>query len=91
MILVPTDDPIYFNTRRWFRNKLISFDPRVMGEIGDFDVYFRYKHWLAKQGAQIIKHPNRTLITDWLGVAPGYDKFEFQREQDATMFILRWS
>jgi len=26
-----------------------------------------------------------------LGVSPGYDRFGFANEQDATLFLLRWS
>lgn len=49
-----------------------------------------YREWLATQGAVIIRS-ERKLIRNILDVAPGFDKFGFEDEAAAAVFILRWS
>lgn len=84
MILLETND-LYFNTQVYFRNNL-------MDDLPNDDKVWReaYHIWLKSQGAVIVKS-NHNLVRNVLGVAPFNDKFGFENEQDATMFVLRWS
>ena len=84
MILLETND-LYFNTQVYFKNNL-------MGDLPNNDKVWRqtYHAWLKSQGAVIVKS-NHNLVCNVLGVAPFSDKFGFENEQDATMFVLRWS
>ena len=50
-----------------------------------------YRKWLAERGGQIIKGDPRPVIRNALDIAPGYDKFGFENEKDATIFVLKWS
>lgn len=52
----------------------------------------RYRKWLAEQGCVIVlTKSDYEVVRNSLGVAPGYDKFGFENEHDATIFVLRWS
>lgn len=50
----------------------------------------RFASWLAEQRC-ILVQPGAGYVTNGLGVAPGYTKFGFARQEDAATFILRWS
>lgn len=83
---VPTGD-IYYTVRLYFRREilpLLPHDDKVWRE--------EFHRWLESQGAR-IRHPihSRDLLFDALGVAPGYDLFEFSDERQASIFILKWS
>lgn len=84
MILIPCDE-IYYNTQVYFRKNCMDDLPN-----DDNSWAKAYREWLAKQGCEIITNKNN-LVTNSLGVAPFYDNFGFRIEEDATMFILRWS
>jgi hypothetical protein len=56
------------------------------------DWYHGYRSWLAEQGCEIVRlQTDKDLAVDVLGVAPGYDRFGFNSEKDAMLFILRWA
>ena len=85
MITLETND-LYYNTQVYFRKHYIDNlpnDDKVWGQ--------EYHKWLAAQGAIIVKNKQEVFLRNSLGVAPYYDKFGFENERDATMFILRWS
>lgn len=84
MILIDTND-LYYNTQVYFRKNLMDDLPN------DDKVWCEeYHKWLKSQGAKIV-FSKSDLIRNALGVAPGYDKFGFENEHDATLFVLRWS
>lgn len=75
---------LYYNTQVYFRKNLMDDLPN------DDKAWSKAYHaWLKSQGAVIVKS-DKCLIQTSLGVSPGYDKFGFENEQDATMFVLRW-
>ena len=76
---------IYYNTRLYFRDHIMDTLPN-----NQTDWYYGYRSWLAEQGCAIVKYAEKDLAVDALGVSPGYDRFGFENEQDATMFMLRW-
>lgn len=83
MILIPTND-LYYNTQVYFRKNCMDDLPN------DDKIWAKaYREWLAEQGATIVLAED--VVRNALGVAPYYDKFGFENEQDATMFVLRWS
>ena len=84
MILLETND-LYYNTQVYFRKNL-------MDDLPNDDKAWReaYHAWLKSQGAVIVKS-EEDLIRNVLDVAPFYDKFGFENESDATIFVLRWS
>jgi hypothetical protein len=53
----------------------------------------RFHAWLAEQGCVVVEHKPAFsgLIRNGLGVAPGYDRFGFERDQDRVLFALRWA
>lgn len=84
MILLETNE-LYHNSMDYFRNNIMTElpnDDRIWREV--------YHEWLQKQGAVIVKSEKGTLANA-VGVRPGFDKFGFEDECDATWFILRWS
>jgi hypothetical protein len=85
MIFLPTYE-LYYSTQVYFRKHFIDDLPN------DDKVWEQeYHKWLATQGATIVKTKKIGIIRNSLGVAPYYDEFGFENDQDATMFILRWS
>jgi len=84
MIYLETGD-LYYNTQVYFRKNL-------MDDLPNDDKAWKkaYHVWLKTQGAVII-NLNTPYIRNALGVAPGYDKFGFENESDATLFVLKWS
>lgn len=85
MTYLPTED-IYYNTQVYFRKNCWSNmpnDDRVWAE--------RYRKWLAEQGCVIVHYSETNLITNSLGIAPGFHYFAFEKSEDATLFKLRWS
>lgn len=85
MTYIETDE-LYYNTRLYFRRHIMDTLPN-----NQTDWYYGYRSWLAEQGCAIVKYAEKDLAVDALGVAPGYDRFVFENEQDALMFALRWS
>lgn len=87
MILLPTDQ-IYYNTRAWFAKNILKSLPN-----DDQSWYEVYRIWLASQGATIKKFQftDDQRVVDGLGVAPGYDQFEFAIDENAIIFLLKWS
>jgi hypothetical protein len=76
---------IYYNTQVWFARNVIpglSNDDKIWAQ--------EYKKWLLKQGA-VVEHYDLGVIRNSIGVAPGYDYLVFERDEDLTMFALRWS
>lgn len=88
MILLPTNK-MYYNTRTWFVNNVLTlYDVR-----NNLPFYKIYRDWLAEQGATLkeFKFSDNLRVVDTFGVAPMYDQFQFDCEEDATIFVLRWS
>ncbi len=84
MILIDTNE-LYYNTQVYFRKNLMDDLPN------DDKVWCEeYHKWLKSQGVVIV-NSSGDLIRNALGIAPGYDKFGFENEHDATIFVLRWS
>lgn len=86
MTYLETED-IYYNTQVYFRkHKWVNMPnhERVWAE--------RYREWLAEQGCVIV-HTESTIpvVRNSLGVAPGFDRFGFERQEDAVLFALRWT
>lgn len=73
-------------------NLQIYFRKNILPELPNDDRLWAdsFKLWLSEQGAAIDYHPGR-LLRNGLGIAPHYDRLVFEKEQDATFFILRWS
>lgn len=85
IVTIPTGE-IYYTARIYFRNKIL---PNLPNDDSIWREEFR--RWLASQGARIKPDDGRRLVTDILGVAPGYDFFEFEDERLASLFVLKWS
>jgi hypothetical protein len=84
MIFLDTN-PLHYNTRFYFKENIMPNLPN------NFDAWYEgYRSWLAEQGCEIIKHEPKSL-GDALGVSTGYDWFGFVNDQDATLFLLKWS
>ena len=80
-------DRFHWVTRKYFRDVVLETLPN-----NETDWYNGYRSWLAEQGCEIVRaDTGRDFVVDILGVAPGYDKFAFANERDATLFLLRWS
>jgi hypothetical protein len=77
---------IYYNTQIFFAKNILPSLPNDDGAWAK-----EYRVWLKEQGAIIVTDEVHTFIRTALGVAPGYDFFEFEKDSDATMFVLRWS
>jgi hypothetical protein len=84
MIYLETGN-LYFNTQVYFRKTFID-------DLPNCDNVWKetYYAWLETQGASVIKSGNDVIRTA-LGVAPGYDRFGFKDDHDATIFALRWA
>lgn len=79
------DPAIMYNLQVYFRENILpqlDNDDRVWTT--------NFKLWLLEQGAAIEHHPGR-LLRNSLGIAPHYDALAFENEQDATVFVLRWT
>ena len=80
-------DQLHFTARKYFRDHILDSLPN-----NETDWYNGYRSWLAEQGCEIVKpNADRDFVVDILGVAPGYDRFAFANERDATLFLLRWA
>jgi hypothetical protein len=90
MTRLPTDHSVYYNSRRVFldQNRIAWFAPA--GKIR-VDMGPKFRDWLQAQGCEISRPSVDGLVTDSLGVAPGYQWLEFEDDALATMFMLRWS
>ena len=77
---------IYYNTAIFFAKNILPSLPN-----DDRAWAKEYSEWLKEQGACIFADEVHPFIRTALGVAPGYDFFEFEKDSDATMFVLRWS
>jgi hypothetical protein len=77
---------IYYNTQIFFAKNILPSLPN-----DDCAWAKEYRVWLKEQGAIIVTDEFETLLRTTLGVAPGYDFFEFEKDSDATIFVLRWS
>ena len=84
MIYLDTN-PLHYITRRYFKENIMPNLPH-----DETAWYNGYRSWLTEQGCEIDK-PYSDLLCDALGVSPGYDRFKFVNDQDATLFLLRWS
>jgi hypothetical protein len=79
-------DDIYYKTQIFFARNIVPSLPN------DDRAWAKgYSEWLKEQGAIIVTDEFETLLRTTLGVAPGYDFFEFENDSDATMFVLRWA
>lgn len=79
---------VIYNVQVWFRENFIDDLPN------DSDIWSReFRKWLADQGCEIDNEVSQAtrMIRNSLGLAPGYDRFKFNRNEDAVIFVLRWS
>lgn len=87
---ISTDHVVYRNARNyWLRN---LGDP-IIDIYGSTTTRRRalFEVWLEEQGCKIKEHDHDTmLVTDSLGVVPGWDVLYFEKDSDATWFLLRW-
>lgn len=79
---------VIYNVQVWFRNNRMDDLPN------NSTIWSReFSKWLADQGGEI--DINEELPRNWrnecLGLSPGYDRLKFERNEDATAFLLRWS
>jgi hypothetical protein len=83
---------IYLETGALYYNTQVYFRKNLMDDLPNDDKAWQksYHAWLETQGAVII-NLNTPYIRNALGVAPGYDKFGFENESDATLFVLKWA
>lgn len=85
MILLAMNE-VYYNTQVYFRRHHMDNLPN------DDKIWAaEYRNWLKSQGAVIVEPTMLNLTRNGLGVAPHFDKFGFERQEDATVFALRWS
>jgi len=79
---------LYYNVRIHYRNEMED-DIRFK-----VDARLLFHRWLKEQGCRTLipsKYNSEQLLVDTLGIALGYTVFEFEREEDATVFVLRHS
>jgi hypothetical protein len=83
---------IYLETGDLYYNTQVYFKKNLMADLPNDDKAWQksYHAWLETQGAVIV-NSSFDLIRNALGVAPGYDKFGFENESDATLFVLKWA
>lgn len=84
MVYLSTD-PLYFNLRRYFVRHYHDYPPTNW-----YKLKLEFQSWIESQGA-IIVHSEKGVIRNSLGLAPGFDLFGFEREEDAIIFALKWS
>lgn len=81
MVRLPTDR-LYYNSANYF------FEHHTDGVL-DYELVSAFDQWLQSQNTFIVKS-NPNLIRNDLGIAPGFDEFGFDNEEDAIIFKLRW-
>jgi hypothetical protein len=82
---IPCSTDIYYNTQIWFARNILPGLPN------DNNAWARaYSKWMLGQGA-VVERSDRDVIRNGIGIAPGYDYLVFDRDEDLTMFALRWS
>jgi hypothetical protein len=85
---LPTDHA-YYQARNAFLN---LYWTKSIGKPSYTPLVEEFSAWLAQQGAVITKHDDKQyLVTDSVGVSPGYDTLSFSDPAQATWFALRWS
>jgi len=79
------DTSIVYNLQVWFRQNRID-------DLANNESVWRveFETWLWQQGCEIERSNDRVLRNS-LGLAPGYDRLKFCRDEDAVWFKLRWS
>jgi hypothetical protein len=81
---------IYYNTQIFFAKNILPSLPNDDGAWAK-----EYRVWLKEQGAIIVtaefESPLKKIYRNALGVLPGHDFFEFEKDSDATIFVLRWT
>jgi len=93
MTRLPTDHSVYYNSRRVFLDQTRTAWFAPAGKIR-VDMGPKFRDWLQAQGCEISGLPFGTaqgLVTDRVGVAPGYQWLEFEDDALATMFQLKWA
>lgn len=83
MIEIPMNIDLYTNTQVYFAKNILPELPN-----DNFAWQLGYRNWLLDQGCELV--PHMWVCKNTLGVSPGFDKFRFHNEQDATSFVLRW-
>lgn len=76
---------VIYNIQVWFRQN-------CMDDLPNDDVIWarEFRRWLAGQGGEIVLN-EKAYLRNSLEIAPGYDRLKFERDEDATAFLLRWS
>jgi hypothetical protein len=78
------DVEVVYNLQVWFRkNSIDSLPNDDRAWRGEFEA------WLREQGCE-IERGNDRLLRNSFGMAPGYDRLRFDRDEDAMLFALRW-
>jgi hypothetical protein len=87
MTYIETDRYIYYAVKKYFAQNIIDSLPN------DQKVWqSEFRKWLRDQGCEIVDTDKKTMmVSDGLGVIPGYDRLAFQNDADALVFRLRWS
>lgn len=75
---------VYYNTQVWFAKNIVPGLPN-----NDQDWAQTYEKWILEQGAVVVRS-DRDIVRNAIGIAPGYDHLVFERDEDLTMFMLRW-
>lgn len=79
---------VIYNVQVWYRQNCMDDLPN------DSSIWSReFRKWLAEQGCKIEHHEDEFCrkLRNGLDMTPGYDRFKFERDEDATMFLLRWA
>lgn len=79
------DINIIYNIMSWFRKNMIDDLPN-----DDTIWKIAFTNWLMGQGCT-IEYSQLVVLRNGLGFAPNYDQLRFDRDEDATLFMLRWT
>jgi len=76
---------VIHNIQVWFRQN-------CMDDLPNDDVIWarEFRQWLSDQGCEIVLN-EKEYLRNALNIAPGYDRLKFERDEDATAFLLRWA
>ena len=86
---------IYIDSLKVIRNVQVWYRQNCMDDLpNDSSIWSReFRKWLAVQGCE-IEHDEDEFCRNFrngLGLAPGCDRLKFERDEDATIFLLRWA
>jgi hypothetical protein len=86
---------IYIDSLTVIRNVQVWYRQNCMDDLpNDSSIWSReFRKWLAVQGCEIEHDEDEFCrsLRNGLGISLGYDRLKFERDEDATMFLLRWA